>query len=54
MDLRGYEWRLEKAILVLESARRGLRQHIYIGLGLGKVSKIINYGIFRNLFLVQK
>ena len=29
MDLRGYEWRLEKAIVLLESARRGLRRHIY-------------------------
>ena len=27
---------------------------IYIGLGFGKISKIINYEIFRNLFLVQK
>ena len=29
MDLRGYGWRLEKAIVLLESARRGLRRHIY-------------------------
>ena len=29
MDLRGYEWRLGKAIVLLESARRGLRRHIY-------------------------
>jgi len=29
MDLQGYEWRLGKAIVVLESARRGLRRHIY-------------------------
>jgi hypothetical protein len=29
MDLRGYERRLGKAIILLESARRGLRRHIY-------------------------
>jgi hypothetical protein len=29
MDLRGYERRLGKAIVLLESARRGLRRHIY-------------------------
>jgi hypothetical protein len=29
MDLRGYERRLVKAIILLESARRELRRHIY-------------------------
>jgi len=53
-DLRGFEWRLEKAIVLMESARRGLRRHIYIGLGFGKVSEFLNFGILNKSFSVPK
>ena len=31
--LRGYEWRLEKRAVLLESSRRGLHRHMYIYAG---------------------
>jgi hypothetical protein len=46
LDLRGYERRLEIRVVLLESARRELRRHIYIGLGFGKVSKKLLFSGF--------
>ena len=53
MDLRGYEWRLGKAIVLLESARRGLRRHIYRS-RVWKSFRIFNFGILNKSFSVPK
>ena len=53
LDLEQTEWRLEIGFVLLESAREGERRHIYRS-RVWKSFKIINFGIFRNSFSVQK
>jgi hypothetical protein len=53
MDLRSYERRLGKSVVLLKSARQGLRRHIYRS-RVRKVLEFLNFGILNKSFSVSK